>query len=302
MALVNPKIFLLNAKKNQKGVCAFNCVNLETMEAIISVADNLKSPVIVQVSEGAINYAGLENLTSIAKNLSKKYSIDFALNLDHGSSVEICKKCIDAGFTMVMLDLSKLSFEQNLKQTKELVKYAHKKNVFVEAELGKIFGSEDLITSSESAFTDPKSAHEFIKFTSVDALAISVGTSHGAYKLKVVNGLKQQLIQQIAEENKQTILVLHGASHIDKTVVNKINKLGGELKSTNGISIDDELMAIKNGITKINIDSDLRLAYTFGIRKFLNENGSVFDIRKITLGAINELKKECEKKINLFSK
>jgi len=197
---------------------------------------------------------------------------------------------------------SKLSFEENLKQTKELVKYAHKKNVFVEAELGKIFGNEDLVTNNESAFTDPIKAREFIRLTNVDALAISVGTSHGAYKLKVVNGLQQNLIKQISSDNPQTILVLHGASHIDKSIVSKINKLGGELKSTNGISIDDELLAITNGITKINIDSDLRLAYTYGLRKFLNENKTAFDIRKITQGGIDELKKECEKKISLFCK
>jgi len=302
MALVNPKSFLLKARKNQKGICAFNTVNLETMEAIISAAEQTNTSIIVQVSEGAIKYAGLDNIVSIAKNFSKKYKIDFALNLDHGSSFEICKQCIDAGFTMVMLDLSKKSFEENVTETAKLVKYAHKKNVLVEAELGKLFGKEDLVENIESVFTDSVKAKEFIEKTNVDALAISVGTSHGAYKLKFVDGLKQDIIKQIAKENKDTILVLHGASHIDLDTVEKINKLGGKLKSTSGISLEDEILAIQNGITKINIDSDLRLAYTYGVRKFLKENGEVFDIRNITKAGTTEIKEECIKKINYFSK
>ena len=301
MSLVNPKKFLFNAKNLKRGVCAFNAVNLETMEAIVSAANETNTPVIVQISEGAIKYAGLENLVSIAKNLSKKYKVDFALNLDHGSSLEVCKKCIDANFTMVMLDLSKASFAENVKATKELVKYAHRKNVFVEAELGQLFGSEAHVSNIESVFTDPKKVNEFVKLTGVDALAISVGTSHGAYKLKIVDGLKQNLIKQIANENPNTILVLHGASHIDEEVVNKINKLGGKLKSTSGISLDDEIMAIKNGITKINIDSDLRLAYTYGVRKYLKENGDQFDIRKIVGSGTAEIKAECIKKMKLFN-
>ncbi len=301
MSLVNPKKFLFSAKNSKKGVCAFNAVNLETMEAIVSAANETETPVIIQTSEGAIKYAGLENLVSIAKNLSKKYKIDFALNLDHGSSLEFCKKCIDADYTMVMLDLSKESFEENVKQTKELVKYAHRRNVFVEAELGQLFGSEGNVSNMESVFTDPKKASEFVKLTGVDALAISVGTSHGAYKLKMVDGLKQNLIKQIATENPSTILVLHGASHIDEEIVKKINGFGGTLKSTSGISLDDEVMAIKNGITKINIDSDLRLAYTYGVRKFLKENGDQFDIRKIVGSGTSEIKTECIKKIKLFN-
>ena len=302
MGLVNPKKFLREARKNKKGVCALNAVNLETMEAIVSAADEAGESVIVQCSEGAIKYAGLENLSRIAKNLGEKYKVNFALNLDHGSSVDMCKKCIDADFTMVMLDLSKATFEENVKATKELVKYAHRRNVFVEAELGRLFGKEDNAEDVESVFTDPKLASEFIERTGVDALAISVGTSHGAYKLKIVDGLRQNIIKQIADENPDTILVLHGASHIDEEVVKKINAFGGALKSTSGISLDDELTAIKNGITKINIDSDLRLAYTYGVRKFLKENGAEFDIRNITKAGIKELRSEALKKINLFSK
>ena len=302
MALVNPKKFLKEARNNKKGVCALNAVNLETMTAIVSAADEVNTPVIVQCSEGAIKYAGLENLASIAKNLGETYKVDFALHLDHGSSLEMCKKCIDADFTMVMLDLSKAAFDENVKQTKELVKYAHRRNVFVEAELGRLFGKEDNADDAESVFTNPALAHDFILKTGVDALAISVGTSHGAYKLQIVDGLKQNIIKQIAEENPETILVLHGASHIDEDIVKKINALGGALKSTSGISLTDELEAIKNGITKINIDSDLRLAYTYGVRKFLKENGTAFDIRNITGAGISELKAEVSKKLNLFSK
>lgn len=304
MALVNPKEMYAYYAKSKKAICAFNVVNIEVMRAIVGAASERKTPVMLQCSSGAISYYGLEALVTAAKLVAKEFpAVDFALHLDHGDSFDLCKQCIDAGFTSVMIDASHKQYEENVKETKKVVDYARKRNVFVEAELGRISGIEDAVNVApfDAFFTKPDEAKDFIKKTGIDTLAISIGTSHGAYKLPTPQGLKIDIVKAIKKANPDTYLVLHGASTVDKSVIDAINAVGGDKKETTGTSKEEIKKAIEAGVTKINIDTDLRLAFTLGVRTLLKEKPGEFDIRKIVGAGAKAVAKTAGEKLDFLS-
>ncbi|MEO0095095.1 MAG: class II fructose-1,6-bisphosphate aldolase [candidate division WOR-3 bacterium] len=297
--LVNLNYILPFARKEYFAVGHFNTSNLEITQAIISAAEELYAPVIVGVSEKAINYAGLKVTVEIVRILAEKSKIPIVLHLDHGKNFDIAKKCIDTGFTSVMIDGSYLPFNDNLKLTRKVVEYAHKKNVSVEAEIGRLAGIEDDTKSALNIYTNPEEAEKFAKESECDALAVAIGTSHGAYKFKGKPKLRIDILKEIADK-VEIPLVLHGASGVKTKWVNYANKFGAKIEKTSGVP--DRLIkeAIKNGVAKINVDTDIRIAFTAGIREFLIKNPQEFDPRKI-LGYCRELIKNVVKeKILLF--
>lgn len=299
MKLVNAKKLLNDAKLNTYAIGAYNFSNMEQLDAIIKASHDNNCGVIVQASSSAIKYMGLDTCVAMVKAKAKQYNIPVCLNLDHGKDFETCKKAIDAGFTNVMIDGSSLPLSDNILLTKKVVKYAHKKGVTVEAELGALSGIEDELQVKESKFTDPIQAKDFVEKTNVDSLAISIGTSHGAYKFEGSSKLDIKRLKQISNLTKIP-LVLHGASSVSKTLVNNYNRLGGNLAGAKGVSNKDLLLAIENGVCKINTDTDLRIAFTIGIKKHLKDNDT-FNLRDY----LNAAKQEnytlvCEK-IKLFT-
>ena len=293
MPLVTTKEMFEKSMKEHFAIGAFNINNMEFIQAITDAANELKSPVILQVSSSAIKYARMEYLTKMVEAAVATTDIPIALHLDHGPDFETCKKCIDAGFTSVMIDGSKYDFEENIKVTKQVVDYAHSKGVVVEAELGKLAGIEDEVNVSEdeAKFTDPDQAKEFVERTGVDSLAIAIGTSHGAYKFKGDAKLRFDILQKIKEKLPNTPIVLHGASSVIPELVEMCNNNGGNIPGAKGCP--DEMLreAGKLGVSKINVDTDLRLAMTAKIRDVFNTEPSAFDPRKY-LGAARDLIKE----------
>jgi len=273
MVLVTLNDVLPRARRYHYAIGAFNTSNLEITQAIIEAAEDLNAPVIIAISEKAIKYAGIENLSQIIINLAKKLKIPVVLHLDHGSSFDIAQECIKYNFTSVMIDASRLPYNENLKLTKQVVKYAHKRNVSVEAEIGRLAGIEDdiKVKKGEAIYTDPKQAKFFAQESECDALAIAIGTSHGAYKFKAKPELRIDILQEIAHEVKIP-LVLHGASGVKKKWVNQVNQFGGRLGHAQGVPDNLLIAAIKNGISKINVDTDLRIAFTGGVREYLVKN------------------------------
>lgn len=298
MALVNSNTILKKAQKNGYAIGAFNFSNLEQLKAILQAAQTKNADVIVQTSKSAIDYMGLDVIVSSVKAMCKNLSIDVCLNLDHGKSFEIAKQCVDAGYTNVMIDASGLPFEQNVELTKQVVDYAHTKNVTVEAELGSLKGTEDDHTSATALFTNPQEAKMFVEQTGVDSLAISIGTSHGAYKFKGDSFLDIQRLQQITDVVKIP-LVLHGASSVDSNLKNAFIASGGQIGNANGVSKQNLLLAIKNGICKINVDTDLRIAFTTGVRQILADN-TIFDPRKYLANGLKVMQQQVEQKIEIF--
>ncbi|MFW6014023.1 MAG: class II fructose-bisphosphate aldolase [Nanoarchaeota archaeon] len=299
MRLNSIKYTLNKAKKGGYAVGQFNFYNLESAIAIINVAKKMRSPVIMAATEKAINYAGLENIVSIVKNLAKDSKIPIVLHLDHGQDEKMIHKCIRKGFTSVMIDGSFLNFNKNVRLTKRIVEYAHYRNVCVEAELGQLNGSEDGITSEKNVYTDPRATKEFVKKTNVDSLAIAIGTSHGAYKFKGNGKLRFDILKEIRQEISIP-LVLHGASSVYSGSVKKANKFGAKLSNARGVSDAMLKKAINLGIQKVNTDTDLRLAYTLSVREFLHKNPEVIDPRKINMAAIEEMQKLVEHKIKIL--
>jgi fructose-bisphosphate aldolase class II len=279
---VNLNEILPAARKRHYAVGAFNTSNLEITQAIIQAAETLSSPVIIATSEKAIRYAGIENLSQIIITLAKKTKIPVALHLDHGSSFEIAKECIKYNYTSVMIDASRLPFKENLKITRQVVRYAHKKGASVEAEIGRLAGIEDdiKVKTDEAIYTDPKEAKRFARESGCDALAIAIGTSHGAYKFKGKPKLRIDILKEIAKQVKIP-LVLHGASGVKVKWVNRVNKFGGKLGHAKGVPDNLIKEAVKHGISKINTDTDLRIAFTAGVREYLKKNPKDFDPRKI---------------------
>lgn len=299
--LMTLKQVLQKADKKGYAVPAFNINNLEILQAVMEAAVKLKSPVILQTSEGAIEYAGLEYLVAMV-SVAAKAKVPVVLHLDHGKDLKIIKKAIDSGFTSVMIDASSKPYAENVSTTKKVVGWAKKKNVSVEAELGAIKGIEDLVSVSEKQafFTDPMQARDFVKDTECDALAVSIGTAHGAFKSKEKIKLDITRLEKI---NKlvEAPLVLHGASGVPKRLVELANKYGAELGGTEGIPDEQIKLAIKNGVRKINTDTDLRLAFAAGVRQALAEDKKVFDPRKIMAPAKKMIQEVAEERINLFS-
>lgn len=297
--LVNTKKIFEKANKEFYAIGAFNISNIEMINAIISAAEEEKAPVILQISEKALNYAGFEELTTVAKLAAENAKVPVAIHLDHGSSVEIAKKCIEAGFTSVMIDMSHQPFKENVKITNEVVKLAKKKNVSVESELGVLGGIEDDTKSDTILLTDPKDAFEFVEKTKIDSLAIAVGTSHGAYKFKCKPELAIDRITEIKKLTKMP-LVLHGASGVPKEILDKAKKYGAKLKDAQGVPDEQIKKAIAAGINKVNIDTDTRLAFTAAIREFLATNKESFDPREILGAASEAIKQNAKQKIRLF--
>jgi len=282
MALVTTKDMFAKALKNDYAIGAFNVNNMEIIQGIVEAAQIENSPLILQVSAGARKYAKPAYLLKLVEAAILDTGLDIALHLDHGEDFEICKKCVDDGFTSVMIDGSKHSFEENIRITKEVVEYAHAHGVVVEAELGKLAGIEDNIKvdARNATFTDPEEAAEFVAKTGVDSLAIAIGTSHGAYKFKGEPFLDYERLQAIHKLIPDTPLVLHGASTVLPEFVAKCNEYGGNIPGAQGVPEDMIKEATKYGICKVNIDTDLRLAMTAEVRKYIAENPADFDPRK----------------------
>ena len=265
-------------------VGAFNVNNMEIVQGITEAAGELRSPLILQVSAGARAYASHNYLIKLVEAALMEHDIPIALHLDHGADFVICKSCIDGGFTSVMIDASRFPFEENIALTRRVVEYAHEKGVVVEAELGQLSGVEDEVNVSaeNAAYTHPDEVEEFVDRTGVDSLAIAIGTSHGAFKFKP--GQKPQLRFDILEEITKRIpgfpIVLHGASSVSPEYVKIIQENGGDLADAIGIPEEMLRQAAKSAVCKINIDSDLRLAMTAGVRQVLHSDPSVFDPRE----------------------
>lgn len=286
MALVTSKEMFAKALNSDYAIGAFNVNNMEIIQGIVEAAKVEQAPIILQVSAGARKYAKPAYLLKLVEAAVIDTGLDICLHLDHGEDFEICKKCVDDGFTSVMIDGSKHPFEENIRITKEVVEYAHAHGVVVEAELGKLAGVEDNVSVDERSakFTDPDEAVEFVERTGVDSLAIAIGTSHGAYKFKGDPYLDFERLKTIHGLLPNTPLVLHGASTVLKEFVDKCNAYGGNIPGAQGVPEDMIREACKYGICKVNIDTDLRLAMTAEVRKFIAENPAEFDPRKF-LGA-----------------
>ena len=299
MAVVTMKEILEDADKRGYGVGAFNINNLEFLKAIVQAGEEEKSPLIIAVSEGAMKYAGVEYLSEIVKIAAKNASIPIALHLDHGKHFEKIMATLRNGFTSVMIDASDKPYEENVKLTSEIVKIAHAMGVTVEAELGRLLGKEDEVQSDVAIYTDPQDAKRFVEETGVDALAVAVGTSHGAYKFKGEAKLDIERIKKI-KELVSIPLVLHGASGVPAHITKGLKEVGVDLKSAKGVPEEEIKKAIGAGIRKINIDTDLRLSFLLGVRRYMAENPTTFDPRKY-LGAGMEIVKDTVKsKIQLF--
>ncbi len=279
MALVNTKNMLKKALKDGYAIPAFNVCNLESTQAVAEVAGEKNVPIIIAASEGTGKYAGYDYIKAIVETATKHYSNDIALHLDHGKSFEACKNAIDAGFTSVMFDGSALPYEENIAETKKVVEYAHARNVTVEAELGKIIGTEDMIHSDTESFTDPEEAKDFATRTGVDSLAISIGTAHGINKSIKTPVIQYGVIENVHKAIPNIPLVAHGSSTVPKKWVDEILKYGGDIKKSQGISETDIAKMAKSPICKINMDTDLRLAFTAGVRNDIANHPEHFDIR-----------------------
>lgn len=280
MSLVNSKNMFKKALKEGYAIPAFNVCNLESAQAVAEVAGEKNLPVIIAVSEGAGKYAGFDYIKAIVETASKHYSNEIVLHLDHGKSFEACKAAIDAGFTSVMIDGSALPYEENIAVTKKVVDYAHERNVTVEAELGKIIGTEDMIHSDTESFTDPDEAKDFVTKTGVDSLAISIGTAHGVNKSIATPIIQYGVIENVHKAIPDMPLVAHGSSTVPAKWVDLILKYGGVIKKSQGISETDIKKMSKTAICKINMDTDLRLAHTAGVREDLVLHPEHFDQRE----------------------
>ncbi len=299
MALITSKEMFAKALNSDYAVGAFNVNNMEIIQGIVDAAAEENAPLILQVSAGARKYAKPAYLVHLVRAAIEDTGLDIVLHLDHGEDFDICKKCVDDGFTSVMIDGSKHEFEKNIEMTKEVVAYAHDHGVVVEAELGKLAGVEDNIkvAARNATFTVPEEAAEFVARTGVDSLAVAIGTSHGAYKFKGTPYLDFERLKEIHALIPDTPLVLHGASTVIPEFVDKCNKYGGEVPGAQGVPEDMILEAIKHGVCKVNIDTDLRLAMTAEIRQHFVEHPADFDPRKYLGPARDAIKRMVSHKI-----
>ncbi len=301
MPLITTKEMFECAYKGGYAVGAFNVNNMETIQGIVAAGKELNAPLILQVSSGARNYAKHAYLVKLVEAAIQDTDLPICLHLDHGDTFELCKSCIDGGFTSVMIDGSHHSFEDNIALTKKVVEYAHAHGVVVEGELGRLAGIEDAVNVSEAdaSYTDPDQVQEFVEKTGVDSLAIAIGTSHGAYKFKP--GQKPQLRFDILEEVSKRLpgfpIVLHGASSVIPEFVDIINANGGKMPDAIGIPEDMLRQAARMAVCKINIDSDLRLAMTASIRQYFNEHPDHFDPRQYLKPARANIKKLVQHKL-----
>lgn len=306
MALAGTKKMFEMAYKNGYAVGAFNVNNMEITQGIISAIVEKQAPLILQVSRGARSYASMSYLRAIIDvAVAENPDIPIAMHLDHGDTFEVCKQCVDDGFTSVMIDASHHPFEENIALTKQVVEYAHAHDVVVEAELGQLGGiEEDVVGVSaddiKKHLTDPDQAVEFVEKTGCDSLAVACGTSHGAYKFKVASTLAFDVIQEVADKLAGFPLVMHGSSSVLKEFKDLINKYGGDMPDAMGVSEDDITKAAKMAVCKINIDTDLRMAMTAKIRQVYAESPAEFDPRKYLGPARDAIKDMVEHKIDIL--
>lgn len=299
IGFVNTKEMFKHAMENGYAVPAYNFNNMEQLQAIVQACVESRSPVILQVSKGARKYANqtlLRYMAEGAVEFMKELggAIPMALHLDHGDSFDLCKSCVDMGFSSVMYDGSHHSFEENIKITKEVVEYAHKFDASVEAELGVLAGIEEHVSSEKSHYTKPEEVEDFVNRTGCDSLAISIGTSHGAFKFKPgkpIPPLRFDILEEIQKKLPRYPIVLHGSSSVPQEYVEMVNQHGGDLSGALGVPEDQLRKAAAMNVCKINIDSDGRLVVTAVIRKVMTEQKSVFDPRKYLGPARDELKK-----------
>ena len=299
MPLVTTTEMFKKAYEGGYAIGAFNVNNMEIIQGITEAAKEENAPLILQVSAGARKYAKHIYLTKLVEAAIEDTGIPIALHLDHGDSFEICKQCIDGGFSSVMIDGSKYSFEENIKLTKQVVDYAHDKGITVEGELGKLAGIEDdvNVADKDAAFTDPDQVEEFVQRTGVDSLAIAIGTSHGAFKFKGEPRLRFDILEEVQKRLPGFPIVLHGASSVMPEYVDIINKFGGNMPGAKGVPEDMLRQAAKMAVCKINIDSDLRLALTASIRKHFAEHPEHFDPRQYLAPAREAIKEVVRHKL-----
>lgn len=296
MPLVTSTEMFKKAYEGGYAIGAFNVNNMETIQGIVSAAKEENAPLILQVSSGARKYANPIYLRHLIEAAVEDTGLPIVMHLDHGDSFELCKDCIENGFTSVMIDASAHPFEENIKITKKVVEYAHDKGVVVEAELGKLAGIEDdvKVKDADAAYTDPNQVEEFVQRTGVDSLAIAIGTSHGAYKFKGEPKLRFDILEEVSKRLPGFPIVLHGASSVIPEYAQMIEQYGGSMPGAKGVPEDLLRKAASMAVCKINIDSDLRMAFTAAVRKHFVENPSHFDPRQY-LGDARVLIKECVK-------
>ena len=307
MPLVTSQELFKKAYRGNYAIGAFNVNNMEIVQGIFEAAIEERAPLIIQVSSGARKYARHEylmHLIDASIEMAKSSGIDLpvVVHLDHGDNFDICKKCVDGGFTSVMIDASKYPFKENIRITKEVVEYAHSKGVPVEAELGKLAGVEDEVNVSakDATYTDPQQAKEFVEKTGCDSLAIAIGTSHGAYKFKGEPKLDFERLAQIQKLLPGFPLVLHGASSVPEDLTDICNKYGGKIGGSRGVPEEMIAQAAKTGVCKINVDTDLRIALTGQIRKVFFENPEEFDPRKYLGPARDSIREVVKRKLRIM--
>ena len=298
MALITTKEMFKKAYEGGFAIGAFNISDLEQLQGVLKAAKAKNSCVMIQASMSAVKYAGPHTLVEMVKAASDEIGVDVALHLDHGPNMDAIKTCIDAGFSSVMIDGSHFDFEENVRITKEAVEYAHSKGVVVEAELGVLAGTEDDVTSDVHKYTQPAEAVEFVERTGVDSLAIAIGTSHGAFKFKGEAKLRFDILEEIQSKLPGFPIVLHGASAVDQNAVATCNEFGGNIAGAKGVPVDMLRKASSMAVCKINMDTDLRLAMTAAIRKFLAENPKEFDPRKYIGAGRDAIQAVVESKID----
>ena len=299
MPLTSPQEMFAKAYAGGYAIGAFNVNNMEIIQGIMSAAQQEQSAVILQVSAGARKYAGQGYIVKLVEAaLAESPEIPCVLHLDHGADFDICKACIDGGFTSVMFDGSHLPFEENIAVTRKVVDYAHERGVWVEAELGKLAGVEEHVSSAEHVYTDPDEAVEFVERSGCDSLAVAIGTSHGAYKFKGEAKLDFARLETIGKKLPQYPLVLHGASSVPQEFVEMCNKFGGSVGGAKGVPEDMLRKAAGMAVCKINVDTDIRLALTASIRQYLAENPDQFDPRSYLKPAREAVKNMVAHKIH----
>ncbi|MCW4017734.1 MAG: class II fructose-1,6-bisphosphate aldolase [Candidatus Bathyarchaeota archaeon] len=298
--LVTNKELMVPARKNGYAIPALNVQNLESLTAVAQAAVEEKSPVIIAISPSVLKYAGLPYIVGMAKTAAQSATVPMSIHLDHGEDFETAAKCVEAGFTSVMIDGSFLKLEENIALTKKVVAMAHPKGVSVEAELGRLAGVEERsVEEKDAILTDPETAKDFVEETGVDTLAVAIGTSHGAYKFKSEAKLDIERLKVISQK-VQIPLVLHGASSVPQWLIEKADKYGAQLSNAKGIPETEIKKAISLGIAKVNVDTDLRLAFTGSVREVLTNSPKEFDPRKILGPARETMKQVAKSKMQLF--
>lgn len=297
MPLVTTTEMFKKAYAGGYAIGAFNINNMETIQGIVEAGMETRSPLILQVSKGARQYANVTYLRKLMEAATTESDLPIAFHLDHGDSFELCKDCVDNGFTSVMIDASHLAFEENIALTKQVVQYAHDHGVVVEAELGKLAGIEEHVQNADHQFTDPDQVQEFVSKTGVDSLAIAIGTSHGAYKFKGKAELRFDILQKVQDLLPGFPIVLHGASSVPQKFVQLINQYGGNVAGAQGVPEELLRKAASMAVCKINIDSDIRLAITACIRQHFAEHPEHFDPRQYLTPARTAIKEMVKHKI-----